>query len=175
MTWFDRSAGDKKNPSEDRPNPALGSFGEVEKGPSQSSEEGLVAYLYKGSRVTGQLTFHGPEKIDGSVEGEVRCRGILTIGEEAEVRAKISGEVVVIRGRVEGDVAAREKVELESPARLFGNIDAPRVIIAEGAVFDGDCSMGGAREKGEAQSPLHPSSEKAIKDDAPKRVTNKEK
>jgi len=72
----------------------------------------------------------------------------LTIGERAEVRAKISGEVVVIRGRVEGNVVAKEKVQLTAPARLYGDIDSPRLIITEGVVFDGDCSMGAARQKG---------------------------
>ncbi|MBI2089761.1 MAG: polymer-forming cytoskeletal protein [Deltaproteobacteria bacterium] len=117
--------------------------------PTEPAGEEIVAHLYKGSRVSGQLTFHGPATIDGTVEGEVLCHGILTIGEEAEVRAKISGEVVIIRGRVEGDVAAKKKVELENPARLVGNIQSPRLVVAEGVLFDGDCSMRGAREKGE--------------------------
>ena len=71
----------------------------------------------------------------------------MTIGDGAEVRAKISGQVVVIRGKVEGNVTAKESVELLAPARLIGNISAPRVIISEGVVFDGDCSMGVAKQK----------------------------
>lgn len=123
------------------------SLGGTKKIPSPSLQRELVAYLYKGSQVSGQLTFRGPAKIDGTVEGEILCHGSLTIGEEAEVRAKISAPVVIIYGKVEGDVAAKERVELGAPARLFGNIDAPRLTIREGAVFDGYCSMGGTREK----------------------------
>lgn len=149
MVWFDRSPGGKKGSAAEAPEPALESPGATDPGPAESAGEELVAHLYKGSRVTGQLTFHGAAKIDGTVEGEVLCHGVLTIGEGAEVRAKVSGDVVVIRGSVEGDVAARKKVELERPARLLGNIDAPRLVVAEGVVFDGDCSMRGAREKGE--------------------------
>ena len=74
------------------------------------------------------------------------CQGALTIGEGAEVRAKISGQVVVIRGKVEGNVTAKEKVELLASARLIGNISAPKLIISEGVVFDGDCSMGVAKQ-----------------------------
>ena len=107
-----------------------------------------MGYLYKGSRVTGQLTFQGSARIEGNVDGEIQCHGTLTIGERAEVRAKISGDVVVIRGKVEGNVVAKEKVELVAPARLFGDIDTPRLIITEGVVFDGDCTMGVARQKG---------------------------
>ena len=63
------------------------------------------------------------------------------------MRAKISGQNVVIRGKVECNVAAKEKVELLAPARLIVNVSAPRLVIAEGVVFDGDCSMGVAKQK----------------------------
>jgi cytoskeletal protein CcmA (bactofilin family) len=97
--------------------------------------------------VSGQLVFQGPARIDGVVEGDVQCHGQLTIGEGAEVRAKVSGQIVVVRGKVEGKVTANEKVELLAPARLIGNVTAPRLAIAEGVVFDGDCSMGLAKQK----------------------------
>jgi len=112
-----------------------------------SADAGLVGHLYKGSRVAGQLMFQGAARIDGRVEGEIHCHGTLTIGEAAEVRAKISSQVVVIRGKVEGNVTAREKVELLSPARVLGNISTPRLTVAEGVVFDGDCSMGMAKRR----------------------------
>lgn len=175
MAWFDRSPGEKKDSFEASPHPPLSPARSAEEAPAESSTEEMVAYLYKGSRVTGQLTFHGPAKIDGSVEGEILCHGMLTIGEEAEVRAKISGAVVVIRGKVVGDVAAKEKVELEPPARLLGNIDAPRLTIAEGVVFDGYCSMGGAREKREVLSPQGSGSEKAFEGAAAKLINELEK
>jgi cytoskeletal protein CcmA (bactofilin family) len=92
----------------------------------------------------------------------------LTIGEGAEVRAKISGQVVIIRGKVEGNVVAKEKVELLAPARLYGDIDAPRLIITEGVVFDGDCSMGVARQKGGVAGSQSLSAEKAAAAKTPK-------
>jgi cytoskeletal protein CcmA (bactofilin family) len=153
MAWFDRSPGGKRSPSEEQPERAAiptdagEPIGAAEPGSTETSSEELVAHLFKGSRVTGQLTFHGPAIIEGNVEGEVLCHGILTIGRGAEVRAKITGEIVIVRGTVEGDVAAKKKVELEDSARLFGNIQSPRLVVTEGVLFDGDCSMRGAREK----------------------------
>ena len=120
---------------------------EPKKEAARPAEPGVVAFLYKGSRVTGQLSFQGPARIDGSVDGEIHCDAKLTIGEGAEIRAKISGQIVVIKGRVEANVTAKEKIELLAPARLYGNIETPRLIITEGVVFDGDCSMGVAGEK----------------------------
>jgi cytoskeletal protein CcmA (bactofilin family) len=158
MTWFDRSLGGKKEPQKaDRkpemappvsePAPDESTASKLEPTPAPAAR-GLVGYLYKGSRVSGQLTFQGSARIEGNVDGEIECHGTLTIGERAEVRAKISGDVVVIRGKVEGNVVAKEKVELVAPARLFGDIDTPRLVITEGVVFDGDCIMGVARQKG---------------------------
>lgn len=163
MAWFEKNTGGKKSldtepekslqtlkqaveptqravPAE--PKPAA----KVEEPPS--SIAGLVGYLYKGSRVSGQLSFQGPTRIDGTVDGEIQCQGMLTIGESAEVKAKITAQAVVIRGKVEGNVSARESIELITPARLIGNIDTPRLIITEGVVVDGDCSMGVSKQKG---------------------------
>jgi hypothetical protein len=110
MAWFDRSLGGKKEPEKtDRKPDAVQPVADpapVAAAPSPKMEpalgpvvRGLVGYLYKGSRVTGQLTFQGSARIEGSVDGEIQCHGTLTIGERAEVRAKISGDVIVIRGR----------------------------------------------------------------------------
>ena len=165
MAWFDRNPGGKKSSEAEpakvaeAPKPApepvpLAAAPEpkpapkVEVAPPPSATAGLVGYLYKGSRVSGQLSFQGPARIDGVVDGEIQCQGALTIGDGAEVRAKVSGQVVVIRGKVEGNVTAKERVELLAPARLIGNVSAPRLIINEGVVFDGDCSMGVAKQKG---------------------------
>lgn len=167
MAWFDRNSESKKVPeaepkkTPEAPKPVsepapLAAAPEPKPAPApkevvtppQPAEPGLVGYLYKGSRVSGQLSFHGPARIDGSVDGEIQCQGTLTIGEGAEIRAKISGHVVIIRGKVEGNVAAKEKVELAAPAKLIGNVDTPRLIVAEGVVFDGNCAMGVAKQKG---------------------------
>ncbi len=158
MAWFDRSPGGKKSSEtvpekasespKPAPEPTLVAAApapkptpKIEAAPSTPA---LVGYLYKGSRVSGQLSFQGPARIDGFVEGEIQCQGPLTVGEGAEVRARISGQVVTIQGKVEGNVTAKERVELLAPARLIGNVNAPRLIIAEGVVFDGDCSMAAA-------------------------------
>ncbi len=170
MAWFERNSESKKVPeaepkkapeapkpvSEAAPAPVAAAAPEPKPAPAAPkvvappapAEPGLVGYLYKGSRVSGQLSFQGPARIDGSVDGEIQCQGILTIGEGAEIRAKISGHVVIIRGKVEGNVTAREKVELAAPARLIGNVDTPRLIVAEGVIFDGNCAMGVAKQKG---------------------------
>jgi cytoskeletal protein CcmA (bactofilin family) len=183
MAWFDKNPGGKKTDTEpqsvaqaEKPAPAPVAVGtapvsqpaaKIEVLPPQTTA-GLVGYLYKGSRVTGQLSFQGPARIDGKVDGEINCQGTLTIGEEAEVKAKITGQVVIIRGRVEGNVTAKDRIELLARARLIGNIDAPRLIIAEGVVLDGDCSMGVAKQQGEVAGSRSLNADKAAAAAAPK-------
>jgi len=179
MTWFDLNPGGKKSPDLVGENTADAAKSVAERIAMAAAAErkaapkiadpppspvtaGLVGYLYKGSRVSGHLSFQGPARIDGIVDGDIQCQGALTIGESAEVKAKITAQLVVIHGKVEGNVSAKEKIELVAPARLVGNIETPRLIIAEGVVFDGDCSMGVAKQKGGVAD-----SQSAVADKAP--------
>lgn len=111
-------------------------------GQREDRGEKLDAYLGKGSSVTGKLAFSGAVAIDGRIEGEITAQEALVIGESAVVNAHISGNSVVITGRVTGDITARKRVEIRAPGRLFGNITTPRLVIEEGVVFEGHCSMG---------------------------------
>ena len=103
---------------------------------------GSSAFLGKGSRVVGKLLFEGPARIEGNVEGEITAQDTLTIGESAVVNAQITGSAVIIHGRVTGDVTARKRLEVRAPGRLLGNVITPSLVIHEGVVFEGQCSMG---------------------------------
>ena len=104
---------------------------------------GSSAFLGKGSRIVGKLSFEGPARIEGHVEGEILAQDTLTIGESAVVNATITGNAVIVHGRVTGDVTARKKLEIRAPGRLLGNITTPSLVIHEGVVFEGQCTMGG--------------------------------
>lgn len=101
------------------------------------------AAIGRGSRVVGKLFFDGTARIDGRVEGEISAEDTLVVGEQAIVTAAISGSAVVIRGRVTGDIHAKKRVELHPPGVLYGNIVTPSLVIHDGVVFEGHCSMGG--------------------------------
>jgi cytoskeletal protein CcmA (bactofilin family) len=116
---------------------------ERDKNRSEASDmSGSNAFLGKGTRVTGKLTFEGPVRIEGQVEGEITARDTLTIGEGADVKAQITGNSIVIHGRVTGDVKANKRLEIQAPGRLVGNITAPVLVIHEGVTFEGQCAMG---------------------------------
>jgi cytoskeletal protein CcmA (bactofilin family) len=118
------------------------------------------AYLGKGSRVTGKLNFEGTVRVDGQVEGEIAAQDTLIVGESAIVNAQISGSSIIIKGRVTGDINARKRVEIRAPGKLFGNVTTPSLIIQEGVIFEGHCSMGGEPAKLDRKVTPFPKDEK---------------
>lgn len=90
----------------------------------------------------GNLVFKDPVnlKISGKFEGELETKGVLTIGEGAEIKAKtIKGEVIKILGKVKGDIISSSRVELSPPASVTGNIHAPVLIVNESVRLKGCC------------------------------------
>jgi cytoskeletal protein CcmA (bactofilin family) len=127
---FERPNDSKKG---DIPSP----FSQAPASPSSSVE----AFLGKGSKVVGTLTFTGPVTIDGEVEGEINSRDSLTIGETAVINAKINGSEVLIRGTVNGDIAASKRLALKKPAKVMGNLTCCVLSIEEGVSFEGRSTM----------------------------------
>jgi cytoskeletal protein CcmA (bactofilin family) len=119
----------------------------------EGGEGDVQAYLGKGSRVSGKLNFEGTVRVDGQVEGEIAAQDTLIVGERAVVTAQISGTTIIIRGKVTGDINARKRVEIRAPGRLFGNIVTPSLVIHEGVIFEGHCSMASGAEGRSAEAP----------------------
>jgi cytoskeletal protein CcmA (bactofilin family) len=78
------------------------------------------------------------------VEGEIEAKDTVLIGESAVVVAQITAGTVIAMGKITGDINARKRAELRAPCRLLGNIVTPSLVIQEGVVFEGHCSMAGA-------------------------------
>lgn len=112
-----------------RPEPAAAAR---EPAPAQDSLR-----LGRGVRLEGKLTFSGTVRIDATFQGSIVTDGVLVVGDQASVDADIACGTVVIEGRVNGNVVAKESVELRSTARLKGDIEAPALAIERGASFEG--------------------------------------
>ena len=91
----------------------------------------------------GSLVFKDPVnlRINGRFEGTLNTKGNLMIGENAVVNADITGDSIVIAGKVSGQVQALRELKLIAPATLVGDIKTPLLSVAEGAIFDGNCRM----------------------------------
>jgi cytoskeletal protein CcmA (bactofilin family) len=99
------------------------------------------AYLDRGSKISGKLMFDGPARIDGEVDGEIISKDSLNIGESAVVTAQIKAASIVVAGKVSGDITGSQKIEIRPSAKVMGNLAAPLLVIQEGALFEGHCSM----------------------------------
>ncbi len=98
----------------------------------------------RGTKVSGNLHFGAKARIEGEVEGEITGSEIV-IAEGATVKARIVVDRMTVAGNLSGEVVASERVELMATARARCNIDTPKLILQEGAQFDGDCKMPRAR------------------------------
>jgi len=116
-----------------------------------SSESKVNAMLGKGSEFEGKLSFEGAVRVDGVMKGEIRSKDKLIVGDGARVEAEIDVGSATISGQVTGNITAASRIELKAPAKVKGNVTTPILIIEEGVVFDGNCSMSGA--KGVAPKP----------------------
>jgi cytoskeletal protein CcmA (bactofilin family) len=99
------------------------------------------AYLDQGSKVSGKLSFEGPARIDGQIDGEISAKDSLMIGESAVVTARIKAASIIVAGKVSGDITASQRIEIRPSAKVLGNLTSPVLVVHEGAVFEGHCAM----------------------------------
>ncbi len=95
------------------------------------------------ARMQGTIVFKDPVnlRINGSFEGKLETCGSLTISENANVKADIQGDKILIAGKVVGNLTASESISLIAPAVVQGNIQTPSLSVAQGAILDGQCRM----------------------------------
>lgn len=100
--------------------------------------------LGRGSEFEGKFTFEGTVRIDGKFKGEIFSDDVLVVGESAEIAAEIDVGVIIVEGRITGNVRAKRAVELRASAQLRGNLETPSLSIDKGVMFEGNCRMDSA-------------------------------
>jgi cytoskeletal protein CcmA (bactofilin family) len=113
-------------------------------GRKAAGAEELNGFMDAGSEFVGELRFRDAFRIDGHLKGKIVSDSTLIVGEAGHVEAEIDCGVVSIRGTVSGRVRGRERVEVLAGARVTASLSSPRVVIEEGAFFQGECDMEGA-------------------------------
>lgn len=103
--------------------------------------EELNGFLDQGSEFLGELRFRHTFRVDGHVRGKIVSDNTLIVGETGRVEADIDCGVVSIRGTVVGHVRGRQRIEVLAGARVQGSLEAPKLLIEDGASFQGDCDM----------------------------------
>lgn len=113
----------------------------------------LSGFVGHGTSLTGDTTFQMMLRVDGHLTGTVSSDGgTLIVGNNGRLDANVSVGVANVNGTINGDITATEKIHLGRTARVVGNISTPKLVIEEGAIFEGGCTMLKERESQEKQS-----------------------
>jgi cytoskeletal protein CcmA (bactofilin family) len=96
--------------------------------------------LSRDVEIEGSITFQKELVIDGKVQGQINSGGVLTIGENADIRGEIKAKSIIIFGKVHGNIAA-ERCELRAKCILQGDLKAARLLKEEEATFIGQSEV----------------------------------
>jgi len=102
----------------------------------------ITGFIGKGVAMEGRITFEDTMRIDGSFKGDISApSGTLVVGEGGYIEGEIRVASAVITGVVKGKLDAAVRVELRAPGKMTGEIKTPTLIIEEGVLFEGACTM----------------------------------
>ena len=121
----------------------------------QETTEDVSAFVGKGVEFKGTISYNGTVRIDGSLDGEIHTDGVLLVGEEAVITAKVTAGTIVCKGKITGDVVAKEKIKLRAPAIVNCGIKTPMLSIEEGVLFNGTLEMTQGIREVQRETQLH--------------------
>ena len=113
-----------------------------------------MANIGKSISIKGDVIGDEDTILEGRVEGRVSLRNFhLTIGPNGDIQGEVSAKQVTVVGKIAGNVIASERIEVRETGRIQGDLIAPRLTVAEGAVINGSVTMkdGAAIEKQQAR------------------------
>jgi cytoskeletal protein CcmA (bactofilin family) len=113
-----------------------------------------AACISQGIKIKGEVTGSEDLFVDGQVDGKLNLtNGSLTIGPNGNVKADVTAREVIVRGKIEGKVSGRDKVQLWSTGQVTGEVQTDRLAIEDGAMLRGKVEAGKHPSKaGEAQA-----------------------
>src|SRR3981189_2019232 len=97
--------------------------------------------LNSGGAPKGTLKFSGELVFDGKLDGDINSDGSLSLGDNAVVKGNISVNSVVLRGKINGNIIAKKKIDIKTKTELFGDIRAPKLAMEEGVTFVGQTDV----------------------------------
>jgi len=113
------------------------------RGNNPTPDQPAMSVLDQGCELEGHLTFSGTLVLNGKFQGELLSSDTLIVGEAGDLKADVRVGIAIVSGQVLGHITAKERVELRSTARMYGDIVTPVLVLEEGVIFDGHCKMKG--------------------------------
>ncbi|HJR69071.1 MAG TPA: polymer-forming cytoskeletal protein [Gammaproteobacteria bacterium] len=100
-----------------------------------------TTYIAASTKITGTLTGQGAYVFCGVVEGDCDIEGPLTLAEGGRWKGTMKAVDIIVAGTVEGDVAAKQRVEISGTARITGSLSGNSIAVAEGAIIEGEIKV----------------------------------
>ncbi len=97
--------------------------------------------ISKETRITGDIQAQGNIRIEGTVDGTIQSKGKIGVGDSALIKGDLTSVEAEIAGKVEGEVYCSDSLFLRKTAVILGNITTQKLIVENGAVFNGKCQM----------------------------------
>ena len=91
----------------------------------------------------GTIVSEGNVTVEGSIKGAIECKRTVAVQDGGYLEGALKAEAAFIAGYVDGNITARNVVEITSSGRVKGDIESTSLSIAQGVVFDGNCHMSG--------------------------------
>jgi cytoskeletal protein CcmA (bactofilin family) len=102
--------------------------------------EKLESFIGINSAFKGDIGSQGTLRVDGNVEGNISADWVI-IGEKAHVRGDITARGIVIGGKIDGNIRAKEIIEIKNKGHITGELMTKKLVVAEGGIFEGKSSM----------------------------------
>ena len=99
-------------------------------------------FLGSGTKVEGTIRSDNSVRVDGKLKGKLICKNTLTVGINGSIEGEVEAKNAIIGGEINGKIKVAEKLVLEAKSKLIGELKASKLIIDEGAVFEGTSTMG---------------------------------
>lgn len=108
---------------------------------SKQQGNGEISLIGTSTVIEGKVKSEGNLRIDGKIIGEVAVQANVAVGQTGIVEGSVNGKNITMAGKISGTVVATEKLVLEAKSVLQGDIKAAKLVVDEGAMFDGQCAM----------------------------------
>ena len=112
-----------------------------------AKQQELDTILGGGANLQGDLVIKGGARVDGRVKGTLRVEGHLVVGKTGVVDGEVRAHSALVAGSVKGKLLVQERAEFEAGARFHGDLECKRLVVHDGVIFDGTCTMTGKKSE----------------------------
>jgi cytoskeletal protein CcmA (bactofilin family) len=110
--------------------------------PAASAARRDGTFIDASTEFRGSLKLQGDVHLEGTIEGDITCSGVVTIGPNGQIQGEVRAESVVVDGEVRGDLHVQSEITLHKSARVFGDMTTQGIVIEKGAKVEGRITIG---------------------------------